>query len=502
MIVERIYEWAERQPAKTAVIWNDRSLSYPSFSNAIRSACDFFKRENLPVGGTAIVLVRGLLDTWIIVMALRALGLNTIPVRSVEQTQSLKISSAACIITTQAEAATHDLAASAATANKLVVIPSPVEAIKDTDALLPFQHDMRPFGGHILYTSGTTGTYKKVLLSGELEDRRNQVRAQLYSFDTGTIYHGVDFELWTGTGFKTSSAVWHAGGCVVLDEREKNFANFFSHGINFAKLLPWQLRKLLREVRRPFERPLDGFALSVGGGFLPVDLADQFVQELKAKLIVNYSATEINSVRLHSHYASKDDLFWLLPTDQTSVQIVNQNGGECAVNEEGELRIVLSDIDCHHYLDDEEASAKVFRNGFFYPGDIAVKREDGRIRILGRVADVIVLKGEKLATAPIEQEIQRDLQAEEVCLFSGLGKQGEEKLVIAIQSKREIAPSRLEAIAGKFPRFEKVWFSKNWTDVDNGNNCNCAWASTSRCRFPANLHLPDEEDAAIKKAHE
>ena len=69
MIVERIYQWAKSQPDRLAVIWNDVSLSYLSYSNAIQLACDFFQRENLPVGSNAIILVHSLSDAWIIVMA-------------------------------------------------------------------------------------------------------------------------------------------------------------------------------------------------------------------------------------------------------------------------------------------------------------------------------------------------------------------------------------------------------------------------------------------------
>jgi acyl-coenzyme A synthetase/AMP-(fatty) acid ligase len=458
MIVERIYHWAKTQPDRTALIWNDISLNYLSFANAIQLTYGFLQRENLPVSGSAIVLVQSLSDAWIIVMALRALGLNTICVRSNEQAQSLRTRDAACVVTTHTEAATYNLATNASNYTKVVAIPSPAHSIKDRTDLLAVHNDRRPFGGHILYTSGTTGIYKKVLMSGEFEDRRNHVRAQFYSFDRRTIYHGVDFELWTGTGFKTPSAIWQVGGCVVLDERKESFKNFFSHRVDFAQLLPWQLKHLLAQTRDLPERPIGKFALSVGGGFLPSDLAERCIQELTDRLTVYYTATEINSVRLISEIKADDDLHWLMPTDEKRVQIVDESGAECQINREGELRILLSDIDCHDYLDDKEASAKVFRDGFFYPGDMAVKRDDGRIRILGRIGDVVVLKGEKVATGPLEQKIQRKLQAEEVCLFSGLSKKGEDELIIAIQSNRGIPRSQLEAIAREFPRFEKVRF--------------------------------------------
>ncbi len=458
MIVERIYHWAKTQPDRPALIWNDISLNYLSFSNAIRLTCDSFQQENLSAGSSAIVLVQSLSDTWIIVMALRMLGLNTICFRSNEQVGSLTTRDAACVVTTQTEAAAYDLPTNVSGGTKVIVIPSPFHSIKQTGELLVLHGDRRPFGGHILYTSGTTGTYKKVLMSGELEDRRNYVRARLYSSDRRTIYHAFDYEPWTGTGFKTPSAIWHVGGCVVFDERKEKFQSLFSHGVNFAKLLPWQLKHLLLQARDLPVRSVSGVTVSVGGGFLSRDLAERCIQELTDRLTVNYSSTEINSLRLYSEFKGQDDLHWLMPTDEKRIQIVDECGIETPINQQGELRILSADIDCHNYLDDDEAGAKVFRDGFFYPGDIAVKRDDGRIRILGRVDDVVVLKGEKVAAAPLEQKIQRKLQAEEVCLFSGSSEKGEDEIIIAIQSNRVISKSQLEAIAREFPRFEKVRF--------------------------------------------
>jgi acyl-coenzyme A synthetase/AMP-(fatty) acid ligase len=459
MIVERIYEWAKSQPHRPALIWNDISLSYLSFSNAIQLTCDPFRREKLPAGSDALVLVQGLADAWIIVMALRALGLNTICIRSNEKPESLEISSVACVVTTETEVATYKVLTNSSAARKVVVIPSPIHSIKeDPDLLSPPDNDRPRFGAHILYTSGTTGTYKKVLMSGEFENRRNAVRAQFYSFDKNTIYHGVDFELWTGTGFKTPSAIWQVGGCLVLDERKDNFKNFFTHGVHFTKVLPWQLSRLLAQPREQSARPVPGFALSVGGGFLPSDLAEKCIKELTENVSINFSSTELNSIRLHAEFRVKEDWYWLIPTDERRVQIVDESGNECPTNKHGELRILLTDIDCHNYLDDAETSARVFRDGFFYPGDMAVKRDDGRVRILGRMSDVVVLKGEKVATAPLEHQIQQMLGVEEVCLFSGLSSKDEEEIIVAIQRNYDIPKSKLQEAAAKFPRFEKVHF--------------------------------------------
>jgi acyl-coenzyme A synthetase/AMP-(fatty) acid ligase len=456
MIINRVYEWAKCQPDKTAVIWSDVSVSYLSFANAIRATFEFFQQENLPVGRTAIVLVHNLLDAWLIVLALRALGLNTISVTPTVAADTLKIRDVACVVVTQTEAAARpDLIADAASGARIVVVPQLHRTGPPEDL---YACSGSPFGGHILYTSGTTGVYKKIMMSGEPEDRRNFTRAQFWSFSRNTVGHFLDFGLWTGIGFKGPLAVWHAGGCVVLDQSDDRFKNFFLHGSNFAHLITPMLKDLL-QTRGPLARPVDGFAITVGGGFLPIDLAEQSIQKLTDRITLQYSVTELIPSPLRSEFRTKDDLHWLMPTKERLVQIIDENGRECAIDEEGELRIQLSDIDCTHYLDDEETSARIFRDGFFYPGDMAVRRQDGRIRILGRFADVVILRGQKKAVAPIEQAIQRDLKVDEVCLFSGLNKQGYDEVVVAIESNREIEKTKLEGVARKFFPSERVRFT-------------------------------------------
>ena len=97
------------------------------------------------------------------------------------------------------------------------------------------------------------------------------------------------------------------------------------------------------------------------------------------------------------------------------VQIVDEEGRDCSPGQEGDLRVLVRETDVTSYLDDEAASAKFFRDGYFYPGDIAVGRSDGRIRILGRAADVLNLQGQKIAVAPLEQRVQEFLGVSTVC---------------------------------------------------------------------------------------
>ena len=457
MIVERIYEWARLEPTKTALIHNDKFINYATFAGAIESSRTFLSGQNLSVGKVAVVLTKNLVDAWINVLALRALGLTTVHVPSLAQAKALAIRNLSCLVTTTTERLSNDIGRDPLAGAKIIVVPPPDPASTRLSELsAPLQSNC--YGGHILCTSGTTGTYKKVLRSSEHEDQQNYVGAAFRSFGKNTIYHGLDFGLWTGAGFKSPQAIWHVGGCVVFDQRKDSFERFFAHGVTYALVAPWILKALLR-VQSSAALPVNGFELAVAGGFLSLDLAERCVQKLTDKLTILYASTEISNPCLHSRFRTKDDLHWLMPVDQRSIDVVDESGRACPVYQEGKIRVLLSDGDSRHYLDDEEASAKIFRDGFFYPGDMAVRREDGRIRILGRAADVVNLKGIKWAVAPIEQAIQQFLQVDEVCLFSGVSEDGFEELIVAIQSGRELQRPKLQEVARDFVRFDRVRFS-------------------------------------------
>ena len=109
-------------------------------------------------------------------------------------------------------------------------------------------------------------------------------------------------------------------------------------------------------------------------------------------------------------------------------------------------------------MEDNESSQKMFKEGFFLPGDVAVARPDGRVRILGRTADVLNILGHKVAVAPLELEIQRALGVDEVCLFSGLTDAGKEELVVVVQSDRMPPKADLDLIEREFPAFARVRF--------------------------------------------
>jgi acyl-coenzyme A synthetase/AMP-(fatty) acid ligase len=384
----------------------------------------------VPRGGTVAVLVTHLADGWAIVLAGRRLGLTTINALSVEDLVKLGVRDLSAIVTTIAEAGYHRVPDSLFPGVPRYIVDASIYQIAgDT---LPPPLEAAPSGGHLIYTSGTTGRFKRVLIDSSAEKAAVNRLAALAGAGPSTIHHGIDLAIRTTAGYRVPLTIWHTGGTVVLDQHPDRFRRFFSHPVTHAYLPGAWVRSLLDA--HPERTPQPGFRLVFTSGFLSPALAASVTERFGCPLWVIFGASELSARALASCVTGPDDLHWLPPSPGRLVEVVDERGRPCPTGCEGALRIAFEKGDATSYIDDPEASAASFRDGFFYSGDRAVTRGDGRIRILGRMTDLLNIDGRKIAAAPVEQKLQSLLGLEEICLFSGLADGGEEELVLAIES--------------------------------------------------------------------
>ena len=126
------------------------------------------------------------------------------------------------------------------------------------------------------------------------------------------------------------------------------------------------------------------------------------------------------------------------------VELVSETGRPVPVGEVGRVRVSTKDGPTA-YLGDEQATKIHFKDGYFYPGDLAIARSDGRIALQGRSTDVINIRGAKIFPGPIEERLCEALDVSGVCLFSMQNKNGEEELYVAIETIMPIGAERLRA---------------------------------------------------------
>ena len=86
------------------------------------------------------------------------------------------------------------------------------------------------------------------------------------------------------------------------------------------------------------------------------------------------------------------------------LKIINRNGNEVDVNEEGELLAKGNNIMLGYYKD-LKSTNNVLKNGWLYTGDIAKIDEDGFIYLVARKKEIIKVGGKRVSPKEIEKVI-------------------------------------------------------------------------------------------------
>lgn len=455
MVIDSIYRWAREAPARPALVWNGQAVSYARFARGIAAVRQAMGSHGLPAGSTAVVAIRSLLDGWTTVLALRSLGLRTVAFMNLDDAPALGLSRVSCVVTDPHKARESRFMAEHWPGARLIRVPATIyDALGDGPAPPPLPEGT-PVGDHVLYTSGTTGQYKLLLKDAAREDARAAQRAASYGMREGMPWFVGYLGLWTAVGYKMPLAVWHLGGHVVLDQRE-DWARAFLNRPCDALLIPEMVSALLRHA--PAHAAAGDWQLWVTAGFLPSAQAQEVRDRLTRRLGISYGSTELCAPLLQGWVQDVGQMHWLVPAADRELEIVDEQGQPCAEGVEGQLRVRLKDLDASGYVNDAEASRKVFRMGYFYPGDMAVRRGDGCIRVLGRSADVLNLQGRKVAVAPVEQAIQDWLGVSSVCLFSGIDAQGQDEVVVALEAAQEPSAEQMDALRRQLAGFGCIRF--------------------------------------------
>ncbi len=171
------------------------------------------------------------------------------------------------------------------------------------------------------------------------------------------------------------------------------------------------------------------------------------VDQAKARIaphLFNYIASTEAGIITFTPLDTPEDLRWHRLVPGRVVEIVDESDRPVPAGEIGLLRVGTAGGPTS-YLHDEAATRAFFRDGFFYPGDLAVMRSDGRMALQGRVTEVINMLGDKISPAPIEARMCELFAVSGVCLFSVQDDSGEEEIHIVIESPVPIDSERLTA---------------------------------------------------------
>jgi acyl-CoA synthetase (AMP-forming)/AMP-acid ligase II len=271
----------------------------------------------------------------------------------------------------------------------------------------------------LLFTSGTTGKPKGVLLS------HDNVFASLRSAEHARFVGPEDiyaypFPLCHVAGYNVPRLHRYGRPVVILEQfKPKSFLdNIEKHRVNSATVAATMLASLLFHLEaNPNDRQrLQSLKdLSYGAAPMPAVLLRQAHDLLGVSFSQGFGMSELagNALFLDAddHQRGFDHDPSLLsaagsPGPGVSAKIIDEHGDELARGEPGELAIRGAQV-MVGYLNDDQATEQAVEDGWLRTGDVGVLRPDGIFAIVDRLKDVIVTGGENVASLEVENAIRQ-----------------------------------------------------------------------------------------------
>jgi acyl-CoA synthetase (AMP-forming)/AMP-acid ligase II len=256
----------------------------------------------------------------------------------------------------------------------------------------------------IFLTSGTTGEEKGVAVSHRMMaariDRQNLFFGPQAPFCTRTF---LDLSLTTSLGFQVLLAtLWRGGVLVVTGDSEATIKSLPVYKVQNMIGSPRSLLNFVDAIEKRPEYRCGLEAVFTAGSVLSEALSERVRARMCSNLTTGYGSTEatmVASMPAHFVRGNAGAAGFILPG--INVEIIDDDGRTLQLGDEGIVRI-KSEYAASGYVEDPKETARVFRDGWFYPGDLGYLRKDNVLIISGRTTNVMNLGGEKMNPERIE----------------------------------------------------------------------------------------------------
>jgi acyl-CoA synthetase (AMP-forming)/AMP-acid ligase II len=293
----------------------------------------------------------------------------------------------------------------------------------------------------VILTSGTTGNPKAVAVSHQLMTARIARHMTVFGSrfaNCQRIYS--DMPIGTPLGFQFLIYTLSRGGTYFLPgDSFKNTLQAIEEYKVQCVLAPPSGHELLLKWFEALPSYQSNIEVAIcGGDILAAALSRRVRARICSHLIASYGSTEANiTATAHAHEIQHVPGAVGYLTPGISAQIVDQDGTPLPPGSEGLLR-VRSEVGSDSYLGDPAESDRVFRDGWFHPGDVARLEADGLLVITGREKTALSLGGDKVNPERIEAAMATFAGVAEVAVCGVPNAFGNNELVAVVVSGRPV----------------------------------------------------------------
>ena len=262
----------------------------------------------------------------------------------------------------------------------------------------------------VLYTSGTTGPPKGAVIPRRAVVSNPDVLAEVWAWTADDrLAHALPLFHVHGLVLGVLGPL-RRGGCVEHVGRFSPgaIAGALGRGATMVFGVPTMYHRIAREAGEDasLARAFGGVRVLVSGSAaLPAVLHERIEELTGQRIVERYGMTEtlMNvAVRVDE---PRDPGYVGRPLPGVEVRLVDDDRAPLDVDDDetiGELVVRGPNLFLEH-LNRPDATAEALRDGWFFTGDLATRRSDGYIRIVGRrTTDLIKSGGYKIGAGEIE----------------------------------------------------------------------------------------------------
>jgi fatty-acyl-CoA synthase len=273
----------------------------------------------------------------------------------------------------------------------------------------------------LMYTSGTTGRPKGVMLTHANLAWKNYAHITEFSFTSsdlglacGPLYHVGALDLTTTSLIAAgATTIIHRvfDAAAVVDEIERS-------RVTTVWLAPAMVNAIMA-LPGIEQRDLSSVRLVINGGEkMPIPLIERIQRTFSSAWFADaYGLTETVS---GDTFLDRDGLLSKLgsvgrPCLYLELDIWDEHGVSVPAGERGEV-VLRGPKVFKGYWRDPDATSTAFAGGWFHTGDIGVRDVDGYLYIVDRLKDMIVSGGENIASSEVERVLYEHESVVEVAV--------------------------------------------------------------------------------------
>ncbi len=466
-ITDILTDGASRTPQATAVIDRGAPISYRALDTEIWRAAAWLLSRGASRGEVIALSCRSELNSLVMVMAIARIGASALTI-SLGEPRTVRIATArGCaarrLVTDSPDVDDAGLELTVVGPDQVRGFPgTPDPGVRDDDPAAPWL---------VIIGSGSTGKPKRIDLSHRVSFERNEkyVRAlRLSSSDRGLCAAQYDFAATKQRFLEVMSA---GGSMVFWDRNRRDLLQVCrDDGVTVLNANVIYLERILLKIGTEASDALSGLrVLRVSASTVPPKLRERLVRQLTPNLHIAYGMNEFGIGALadpreaieHPQSVGK-------AVEGVTLEVVDAQGRSVPVNTVGLVRVRGPGL-VDRYVGDEEASARAFRDGWFYPGDLAALTESGSVLFRGRADQMMILDGINIypaeielamlehpsvadaAAVPISSDLHQDIPVCAVALREGAATNVEELMEFALGRLGVRRPRRI-VVVERIPR--------------------------------------------------